>query len=695
MVHAPAPLSQPGRRLECSIIGLLIWIAYFLLPSDGGLLDGVPLGRLDTIGVCLVIWIGAHRVRPGGVTAAAAVALAAVIATAAVPGDRGLHARYYATAVASGPHERSTDYRDPAFTRVDRRLDFVRGQRDFHLGFFNDPARFNFIRVGEPDRRYLEFAVAWTGWWLTTEGAHTLYVHAPKGSSQIAIDTTPILTSGPQLADDTREVTLTSGWHRVHITFSSPYGGPREFSAGEVVDGVPQAFDASTTRTERPDQKQLIVSRALAVIKPIADAIVLGWLTAIGGILLLRRAGELWQGRLAAHRAAIALFLVAGTAEAMRFAWPWAERFRNMTGGDDPITYEGYARDILFNGILMNGGRPAGQGEPFYYQAFYPYFLAAAHFVFGEDMFGVLFLQRLFVAITAVVLTRIAMRMRGDVVWPMALLLSALFVWWKFAPIAADLLNESLYIPLLSGWALALLQTSHRPTVSRAAWTGILGGVAAITRSTAMLSWALIWPALFFTLRGVRARATMTVTLVACSLAVFSLVGIRNAVVSHQFAPTSTELGITLRGGNEPPPDLRLDSTPRKALYDRLGIGGHTSEVLEYAIAAPRHFAANMGRKALFALGFYESYAPGWGTSPVYVAVWVSAIAGLLLALRQAGADRIAILMPLLIAVTQYVAVVLVYPKGERLILPIHTMLVPYAAIAAYAAWTRAARPSR
>ena len=29
----------------------------------------------------------------------------------------------------------------------------------------------------------------------------------------------------------------------------------------------------------------------------------------------------------------------------------------------------------------------------------------------------------------------------------------------------------------------------------------------------------------------------------------------------------------------------------------------------------------NLGRKALFVLGFYEPYAPGWGYSPVYIAV--------------------------------------------------------------------------
>ncbi len=683
------------RRLQFAIIiPAFLWILYFLLPSEGGIVDGVPAARVETVGILLVLWIAAHRVRIAGAWLTIAVAVAAAVASLAVPGDRGLQARYYASAAASGAHERSTDYRNRNYTRVDERLDFARGDRDFHLAFFNDHTRFNYLRPGEPDRRYLEFAVAWSGWWYATGSTQQVYLHAPKASAQLLIDTTPVLTATPESRTENRELTLSEGWHRLHVTFSSPYGGPREFSAGEVHDGKTVPFDSGMVRTERIDDRQTLVARILAAIKPAADLLALGWLAAIASLLLVRRIGELWQGGVAAPAAGIALFIAAGTIEALRFAWPWAERFRNMIAGDDPMTYEGYARDILFNGILMNGGAPLGQGEPFYYQAFYPYFLAASHALFGEGMFGVLFLQRLFVALTAVAATRIAMKLRGDAVWPIALAVSALFVWWKFAPIAADLLNESLYIPLLMAWVASLITTLLQPSTGRAALSGAVGGLAAITRSTAMLSWLLVWPAAFHHFRS-EGRQQIIAALVTCTLAVFSLVAIRNALVSYQFAPTSTELGITLLGGNPPPAGLVMDPAKRKPLYDRLGIGGHTTEVIEYAIAAPRHFLANLGRKALFALGFYEPYADGWGYSPVYMAVWLSAIGGLIAALRHAGARPVPALIPLLVAITQYAAVVIVYPKGERLILPVHTLLLPYAAIAAYELWAMARRRLR
>jgi hypothetical protein len=62
--------------------------------------------------------------------------------------------------------------------------------------------------------------------------------------------------------------------------------------------------------------------------------------------------------------------------------------------------------------------------------------------------------------------------------------------------------------------------------------------------------------------------------------------------------------------------------------------------------------------------------------------VWLSAAFGIAIALRSRAVPRIPLLLPLAIALTQYFAVVLVYPKGERLILPIYVLLVPYTAIA-------------
>ena len=670
------------RARVLPLAGATVWLAYFLLPTSFGFVDGIPAGPVDTIGLLMVLWAMVHGVRLYFERSMLAALVVAAAVTVALPGEPGLEARYFANATATGPHERGTEHPNAGFTRIDREIAFGSASRDFPLAFFNDNSRFNFYQAHEPHRRRLEFSVAWSGFWKTPEGQQTVFLDAPGASAELFLDGQRVTGVSPQSGPAEHTLSLPAGWHRLHIVFLSPYAAPREFSAGVVRDGARAAFGGEAVRTERASDDQQTLLVVVDRLKRAFDAAALLWLAAIGALLLLRRLGEVWQQPLGADRAAITLVAAAGAVEALRYAWPWTRLLLLLPGGDDPMTYEGFARDIQLNGILMNFGKPLGAGEPFYYQAFYPYFLAAAHTVFGEGTFGVLFLQRWLVVLTAAAIIRIAVDLGGRAVWPAALVTGGLFVWWKLAPISADLLNESLYVPLLVAWVGLLVRTSASPSTGGAAATGIVGGFAAITRSTAILSWPLVWVACAWTWRRRRGWAGIASAMVIGSLAVFSLVSVRNWIVARTFAPTSSELGITLLGGNEPPPHVTIDLSPRRATYDRFGFSNNTARVIEFAIVAPGEFARGLGRKALFALGFYEPYAPGWGRSPVYIAVWTSAIAGLLIALRRAHVPPLAAALPALVALTQYVAVVIVYPKGERLILPVHTLLVPYAALA-------------
>ena len=346
------------------------------------------------------------------------------------------------------------------------------------------------------------------------------------------------------------------------------------------------------------------------------------------------------------------------------------------------MTYEWYSRDILINGILMNFGAPLGEGEPFYYQALYPYFLAAVHALFGEGVFGVILVQRLLVGLTVWVIVKIAVEIAGEDAWPGALACGIVFAIWKQGPIAADLLNESLYAPLLVTWVAAVLLACRTPAMHRALGTGALGAFTAMARSTALLA----WPAVFFVCwrrwRLINNRPAQFGALVLISVAIFSLMAARNWIVAGQFAMTSSGMGVTLLGGNEPAREIAIDLPARGALYERLGFNESTAQVVEFAIVTPKAFALHQGRKALFALGFYEPYAPGWGYSPINVAMWMLAIGGLAVALRAGRVPPLLIATPAMVAVSQFVAVVLVYPKSERLILPIYALLVPYAGIA-------------
>ena len=663
---------------------MLIWLAYFLLPTDaGGLVHGIPLGPVEAAALLMLAWLALTRARMPGVTLVGVLLLVTFAAGVAIPGTGGFRARYFANAAAAGTHERSVEYPGAAFTKIDTRLAFDPAGPQFPLPFFNDNSRFNFYKAGEPHRQLLAFSGRWSGMWWAGNERPRLYLEAPAADAQVFVDGSEVmgLKSGAG-SPIVLEVPVARGWHRLDINYSAPYGTRRPFSAGLMEGETRQPFDRSMVVTQQIRDWQMASARFLQRFKRAADIAVLMCLTwvfvrAVAALLVrLSRATAEWLWRDVAL-----VFAVAAAVEAVVFAWPWFTHNMLLPGGDDTMTYEGYARDILLNGILMNGGLPPGQGEPFYYQAFYPYFLAAMHYLFGESMFGPVLVQRLLAAFTVWVLVGIAVDLHVERVWKIALPVAAFFIAWKLWPIAAQPLNESLYVPLLAASAWSLVRTCVDRRLGSALRSGVLTGFTTITRSTALLAWVVTWPVCWVAMKGARQRTPVMLAIAAIFLAIFSLVTIRNWIVAGVFAPTSTELGVTLLGGNEVPEGVTIDLSRRSGVYRALGIGDLTATVIEYALTAPGTFLLHQGRKALFALGFYEPYAPGWGYSPVHIAVWVSAIAGVALSWRSRG-RQLWTLIPALMAITQFVAVVIVYPKGERLILPIHTLLVPYAAIA-------------
>jgi hypothetical protein len=667
---------------------LLVWAAYFLIPNDaGGLVDGMALSPIEAAAVLAIGWLALYggRLRFAGV--AAVVAIASTVAGAAIPGNPGMRARYFASAEGTGAPERSAEFIDSAFTRIDKRLHFVPGTRDLPLNFFNDNTRYSLFQVAYTRHDQLPFAVRWTGEFWTQSHMEALYVQAPKATGEIFID--GILAARVDATDEDGESVVplpaTEGWHRLDVSLSSPYGATRHFSAGTVIAGVRYPFDASEVMTQRIRAWQLGAAGVLRIARWLFDIAALLFVGVTFVMAVARAIKELFRTADAAERRrhAMALFMVVGAIDALRASWPWATRMMLLVAGDDTATYETFARDILFNGVLMSGGKPLGQGEPFYYQAFYPYFLALEHVVGGEFMFGVVLIQRLLAAWAIVMLVRITIRFTAERAWIVALPIAAAFVGWKFWPISGQPLNEALYVPLLVAATAATIRFYDEPTTKGGIWTGVLGGFTTITRSTALLAWAVVWPAAWFALKGRPRRAAPLAILIASFLVVLSLVAIRNWIVAGVPSPIPTEGAITLLGGNEPPPGLAIDPA-RKDFYARFGISDITATVIEYAITEPRLFTLNLGRKALFVLGVYEPYAPGWGYSPVYLATWTTALAGLWLVVKRRQGSIWPVLIPAMISLTQFIAIVVVYPKGERLVVPVHVLLIPYCASAAW-----------
>src|SRR5262245_4781938 len=156
-----------------------------------------------------------------------------------------------------------------------------------------------------------------------------------------------------------------------------------------------------------------------------------------------------------------------GILDALVFATPAIGRMITLSGGDDWLTYESYARDIVLHGPLMRGGEAIGQGTPFFAQPFYAYFLAACHWLFGDGLFGIYFVQRLGVTATIVGLWRAAVLVFDEKVGLAVLVTGVAVAYQKLAGWSSVLLTEVLFTPLVAWWAY-LLMRGGKTTAARA-----------------------------------------------------------------------------------------------------------------------------------------------------------------------------------------------------------------------------------
>jgi Dolichyl-phosphate-mannose-protein mannosyltransferase len=190
----------------------------------------------------------------------------------------------------------------------------------------------------------------------------------------------------------------------------------------------------------------------------------------------------------------LALALLAAFVESLAFARLVDGRLLLLSGGNDMLTYETFGRDVATNGPLMLLGAPPGEARPFYFQPFYPYFLAATHLVFGEDYFGVFLLQRLGLWMSLIVMTSITRRLFGDVAAFGAAVSGGLFIVLKLLHWSSVQLSEMLFIPIICLCLHQLIALAKGAGFSTAIAAGTLGGLATLTRSSLGAAWLVLIP---------------------------------------------------------------------------------------------------------------------------------------------------------------------------------------------------------
>lgn len=663
--------------------GVLWWTVYLVVPVAGwGFFDGLPLAPLEAAALAGVWWLGAFKLLTGTRVAAVAVAIKLAALFLLVP--HGFAATYFANAGFEPPHARALHFRNPASTRTDALLSFGRpGRSDLPLHFFNDFTRFNFYQRGDPDLRSLPFSVAWEGfvWVEDGERERTFYLTGSGVSAELLLDGSSVLKLKPAAGSMTAAVFYPKGWRRLEVRVAGQQGAARDFEAGVVTaagQNVPlgqvPVFAAPITRLA------LRVDQAARVLSVAVDAALLLLLTG----LCVRRARQL-VASFPARQVVLALAWFAAVSEALWYAWPFAGRVVIQLGGDDPLTYETQARDIVLSGPLMLMGGTAGHAEAFYYQPLYSYVLALMHGLFGEDLFGVVFVQRLLLFATLICVWWLSDRLFGARTARCSVAVALVFLYMvvdqlSVEPWARRLWTETVFVPLIAAWTCAVVAVAASPGLRAGMVAGLAGGLAVLSRSTVVLAFAMVPLLLVAARRRLHHPWQPVALMIVTAGAVVSMATVRNWVASGTFVPVTTSFAVNLYLGNTPPDSVPVHAVTEHRFYEWFARDDRTRIAVEFARHAPRAFARNLGRKALYALGFFEPLVRGTGVSVALIVTWVAALAGVVIGLRD-GATRAARLLPLAVSASLFAAVVLIFPSHARLILPIYVMLLPYAAV--------------
>jgi Dolichyl-phosphate-mannose-protein mannosyltransferase len=665
------------------------WTVYLALPVAGwGWLSGVPLSFLESGAIGLVWWIWAsNRQLPGWRVLTVLTLVKLLLGFVLV--DRGFLAHYYANATWTPPVERSFDYHRADVTRRDTQLAFGgKNQPDLPLNFFNN-SRFNFYRRTDPQRDKLGYSVLWSGVFQTRSESLTFYLAAAPGiTGEMTVDDRTVGVLDDR-SESTGSFNVGAGWHRLVIRVAAPYGSGRRVEAGEVVDGFKRPFDRWNILPAPVGVLRLTIDGVLQWLTRGLDGLVLLWLAA----MTVNRARVDWR-----ERRIVRLLWLGALAEALLYALPYARHVVILTGGDDWLSYEHLGRAIgLGDPLLSQPGPVRGQHAPFYYQPLYPYFIALMHLIFGDGLFGLMFVQRLLVAAAVgaiAAMTQIFFDARTGLV---ALVLGGLFIYVTAGRWSAMLLGETLFTPLLACWAWLLARAAADPlSSSRMVFAGVIGGLATLTRTSLFAAWPLVLPVWSASLGRPRARSTTII--LASMIAVIGLATLRNWVVSGTFVPVVSSFSINLAASNVSGRNVQRPPETRAVTYERLRVPMPMQRTAEFAVQQPGQFFDQLWRKGLYAVGFFDlsgfKGGAATGTALLYVGMWSAAIVGLIRFLRSEAHHRWPIVaVPGLAALSHLVVVILFfYPVyNDRLIVPMYPLLIPYAAFAVepLASWAR------
>ncbi|MCC7368452.1 MAG: glycosyltransferase family 39 protein [Chloroflexi bacterium] len=672
-------------------------------------LSGLPL---SVPSLCLVLLVAGWMVALPGVPTRAGLWSGALALLAALK-----LATFWLAPTYGLTGEYLTDGK-PGTVRVDRVL-ALHGD-EFPVHFFNDVRRFNYYTPADPKRDLLPFTVSWTGQIVVSAGGPQTLTLQSNGLASVQIDNGPpasIAESGR-----VREASLTfdvpPGLYPIVVSYSRP----DEMMPWLALD-TPSALVTMGTSAEAVARDTW-----LRQVGTLLDAALVG-LVALGFLAHLRvrglvspsptpRAG--WGARFASGpgrevfpaRLLLAAYLVlAGGWELLGHLHLYG-RAVLLSGGNDWLAYEGFARDLLTNGPLLTEARPLGQGLPFYYQPLYIYWVAFSHLILGESLFAPLFMNAVLGVCAGLGLFALTRELFGRGAAVVALLLFEAYRQTVFEPTAGLLLSENLIFPILPIFLLLLVRLARSGRWRAAVGAGFVLGLGGLARTTPL---AILPPAVLVLLLawrrfdlsrvgprwlayggslcplGWRRTAGLLAVFVAVVILTLGLATTRNYVVSGRFVPITSSAGANLWEAHRPSAKVDLSRVDKDPLYERLGLDRTTREVVEFIRQDPVGYVGTLVPMFLYAVGVVGAVSGSWQIHPGLFGLWVGYLLVTLL-LPRARALPTWFVHAFIWSHLAQMTVFFSHQYGFRLILPMYVAMVP---IAAVGIWTVAERLGR
>jgi hypothetical protein len=606
----------------------------------------------------------------------------AAVGSLAVPS--GLPGWYFDNSRLQGDHERSTDFLGEPWTRREREIFF--GGDEFPAYFLNDVQRFNFYGPDAERRRNLPFSVRWEGtlyvpddgdyqFWLTASGPGALRI---DGRQVASVD-----ADGRETVSVTQN--LARGSHPIRLTYARrPPRSPDlkvEWSVfgGRAPLAIPYLFpnEVSTAAWER-DRVLLALSRGLdGLFLLLAGAGLVGLVVTA----VTRARQEPVTSWPLAERAVLGAVVMAIFLSASLPRLDRVDKLALLGGGQDWLTHESFARDILIGGPLMTLGKPLGEGRTFYAQPFYPYALAVMHALTGEDQFGVLALQVFGSGVAGVLLFYLARRLFGvAAAWATFGLFIPLWA-WHLEWVANRLISEAIYFVILPALLLLLLRCLDERRPADFVLAGLLLGLAIVTRGPTLIYvpfvGAILWLGLRRTglTRGTVSRQ-LAVLLVTAGLIV-GLVPLRNAIVAGEPALLASSGGVNLQKLHRPTNGVRL-SLAHDRWFASYIQDAPTRETVEFVLQDPLGY--------LHACLLLAAYSVGYGAAveESSVTVWPELIVlnllylGAILFLAAARALRAGLLHAFILIHFATMIIFVPYDYDNRLVLPMYLPMLVF-----------------